>query len=75
MEIWNMFPNKLQLHTSGHASAECLVEVCQTVNPATAIIPIHSQHSDAYKKLPLADELKEKIITQSTTKQNIEIII
>ncbi|MDR2971411.1 MAG: MBL fold metallo-hydrolase, partial [Bacteroidales bacterium] len=38
-EVWDMFSNKQQLHTSGHASAECLAEVCQLVNPTTAIIP------------------------------------
>jgi ribonuclease J len=75
VEIWNMFPNKIQLHTSGHASAECLAEICQTVNPVTGIIPIHSQHSEDYKKMPLNAGLKEKIITESATKQGIEIII
>ena len=75
LDIWNMFPNKLQLHTSGHASAATLIEVCQTVNPTTAIIPIHSQCSDDYKKLPLPDGLKAKIITESAKKQGIEIII
>jgi hypothetical protein len=75
LDIWNMFPNKLQLHTSGHASAATLIEVCQTVNPTTAIIPIHSQCSDDYKKLPLPDGLKAKIITESAKKQGIEIVI
>jgi hypothetical protein len=70
-----MFPNKLQLHTSGHASADCLVEVCKLVNPATAIIPIHSQVSDDFRKLPMSDELKSKIITQSSVTEGVEIVI
>jgi len=74
-DIWNIFPNKVRLHTSGHASADCLAEVCQTVNPTTAIIPIHSQVSDDFKKLPLTDELKAKITTESAVKQGIEIKI
>ena len=52
-----------------------LAQVCQAVNPTTAIIPIHSQHSDDFKKLPINEELKEKIVTTSDIKQNIKIVI
>jgi ribonuclease J len=69
------FPNIEKLHTSGHASADCLAEVCQLVNPAAGIIPIHSECSDDFKKIPINDELKEKVITSSTTIQGIEIEI
>ena len=65
VEIWNMFANKRQLHTSGHASAECLADVCQLVNPTTGIIPIHSDCSDDFKNLPISDALKEKVTTAS----------
>jgi ribonuclease J len=69
------FPVVEHLHTSGHASADCLAEVCNLVNPSAAIIPIHSEFSDDFKKLPIRDELKEKIVTASDMKFGIEIII
>jgi hypothetical protein len=49
--------------------------VCQLINPAAGIIPIHSECSDDFKKLPINDELKEKVITSSITIQGIEIEI
>ena len=66
LDIWNLFENKEKLHTSGHATAETLAKVCELVNPKMAIIPIHSEHSADFKKLPINDELKERIITDST---------
>jgi hypothetical protein len=74
-EIWNMFPNRVKLHTSGHASSDCLAEVCRLVNPAAGIIPIHSRQSDDYRNLPIDDALKEKIITKSKTIRDMEIKI
>lgn len=74
----NMFPNMVQIHTSGHASAETLAELCNTANPQLGIIPIHSEHSGDYKKLNIKDELKERIISKSqiidgvSVKLNIE---
>jgi ribonuclease J len=59
------FPSVKKIHTSGHASADCLVDVCSLVNPSLGIIPIHSEHSSNYKKLGIKDELKAKIITKS----------
>ena len=47
---------------------DCLVEVCELVNPTMGIIPIHSLCSDDFKKLPVADELKEKVVTVSFIK-------
>ncbi|NEW79028.1 MAG: MBL fold metallo-hydrolase [Gelidibacter sp.] len=59
------FPVVKKIHTSGHASAECLAEVCNLVNPTSGIIPIHSEHSADYQKLPINEDLKLKIITTS----------
>jgi len=59
------FPTVEKLHTSGHASADCLVDVCNLVNPISGIIPIHSEHSADYQKLPINEKLKSKIITSS----------
>jgi ribonuclease J len=61
------FPRYKPIHTSGHASADCLAEVCNLVNPSVGIIPIHSEHSADYQKLPITEELKTKIITKSKT--------
>jgi len=59
------FPVVKKIHTSGHASADCLTEVCNLVNPTFGIIPIHSEHSANFNKLPIKEELKSKIITTS----------
>ncbi len=69
------FKNVEKLHTSGHASTECLAKVCTITNPTTAIIPIHSEKSSEYYKLDISDELKSKITLESTTINNIQIII
>jgi len=62
LKIWNLFKNKEKIHTSGHATAETLVKVCQLVNPKKAIIPIHSEHSADIFELDIPDSLKEKIV-------------
>ncbi|PKL12465.1 MAG: MBL fold metallo-hydrolase, partial [Spirochaetae bacterium HGW-Spirochaetae-8] len=36
------FQNSIHLHTSGHATNQAIVEVCSTVRPTRAIIPIHT---------------------------------
>jgi len=63
INIWNLFANKEKLHTSGHATAETLAKVCKLVNPKTAIIPIHSEHSANFSNLNIPIEMKDKIIT------------
>jgi ribonuclease J len=63
LTIWNLFTNKEKIHTSGHATAETLAKVCELVNPTTAIIPIHSEHSADFLKINIPDSLKEKVIT------------
>jgi ribonuclease J len=75
LDIWNLFENKEKIHTSGHATAETLTKVCQLVNPKTAIIPIHSKHSADMLNLEMPAELKEKVITTSCKKDDIEIKI
>lgn len=75
LDFISKFPTVTQIHTSGHASAECLVEVCNLVNPTLGIIPIHAEFSSLFHELPIKKKLKEKIITASTTLENIEIEI
>jgi ribonuclease J len=65
LEFIGKFPKVSKIHTSGHASADCLAEVCNLVNPRKGIIPIHSENSIDYKKLRIKQELKEKVITES----------
>ena len=35
------------LHTSGHATTDAIKEVCDTVRPKNAVIPIHTENPDA----------------------------
>jgi ABC-type oligopeptide transport system ATPase subunit len=67
LDFIDKFPKLIKIHTSGHASADCLVNVCNLVNPKKGIIPIHSENSADYKKLPIKEELKDKIITETKT--------
>ena len=40
------------LHTSGHATAQGIIEVCNIIKPKT-IIPIHGENSKDFDKLNL----------------------
>lgn len=75
LDFAERFPKVEKIHTSGHASAECLTEVCNLVNPTTGIIPIHSEHSDDYRRLSIKDELKSKIITSSIEFEDVIVEI
>jgi len=75
LDFVGKFPYVKKIHTSGHASADCLVDVCNLVNPTTAIIPIHSEHSADFMKLPINQELKPKVITSSSSFENVTIEI
>lgn len=75
IEFVSMFPNMEKLHTSGHASPEFLAEVCNLVNPALGIIPIHSENSANYSKLPIEEHLQQKILISSKTIDEVEIKI
>lgn len=59
------FSKVCQLHASGQASADCLSEVCNLANPIKGMVPIHSENSADYHKLPIREELKDKIITEN----------
>lgn len=61
----NQFPNIEKLHTSGHASPECIADVCKLVNPSLAIIPIHGERAEDFYSIDISDSLKEKIIMSS----------
>lgn len=61
------------LHTSGHASKETLAQVCNLVNPHTAIIPIHTEKGSDFTSLDIPEELKNKVVTNDTIVDDIEI--
>lgn len=63
------------LHTSGHASRETLEMVCKKVSPKLAIIPIHREAQSDFRELNLSEELKNKLITKSTSIENVKIVI
>lgn len=71
----DMFPNSEYLHTSGHATTDTLAEVCRTVNPQTAIIPIHREKNSDFAALAIGNELCSRIVTTSQNIDGIEIII
>lgn len=75
LDFVERFPRIEKIHTSGHASAECLAEVCNLVNPTSGIIPIHSEHSDDYRRLSINEELKSKIITRSIEFEEVTVEI
>ncbi len=43
-KLLKKFKHVEHAHTSGHATFEAIVEVCNTVKPTTAIIPMHSEN-------------------------------
>ena len=53
------------LHTSGHASREALAAVCEKVNSRYAIIPIHREAESDFRSLPISQELKDKVLTET----------
>ncbi len=69
------FPNFEYLHTSGHATTDTLAEVCRTVNPSTAIIPIHREKDSDFASLEIGDELRSRVTTTSQTVDGIEIVV
>lgn len=71
----DMFPNFEYLHTSGHATTDTLAKVCRTINPRTAIIPIHREKSSDFATLDIGDNLRERVTTTSQTIDGIEIVV
>lgn len=75
LDFVKKFPSVKKIHTSGHASADCLFGVCNLVNPTLGIIPIHSENSSNYQNLPIKEELKSKIILKSKEINDVMIDI
>ena len=71
----DLFPNFEYMHTLGHATTNTLAEVCHTVNPRTAIIPIHRERDSDFAALDIGDELRGRVTTASQTIDGIEIVV
>lgn len=42
-ELMDGFQHTVHLHTSGHATRQAIMDVCSTVAPKDAVIPVHSE--------------------------------
>ncbi|MDR2199868.1 MAG: hypothetical protein LBR53_10525 [Deltaproteobacteria bacterium] len=51
------FPNKIKLHTSGHATPEALRSVAAKVAPEIGIVPIHTENPAGFEKMGLASKI------------------
>lgn len=49
--LYESFERKVNLHTSGHAVKKDLEQMIQIINPAEAIIPIHTEFKEDYRAL------------------------
>ena len=52
--------NAYHLHTTGHADSDTLAEIIMALRPREAIIPIHTEHGEMYRDLPIG-EYRQKV--------------
>ena len=52
---WDKDRRRTDLHTSGHATAEDIKRMIETVNPQKCIIPIHTEYPERFEELELGD--------------------
>jgi ribonuclease J len=71
VDFRNQFLNTLYLHTSGHASIDCIEKVCKLINPRY-IIPIHGE--EPQKMNCFIPEFKDKTILNDFNENNVEIL-
>ncbi len=57
----------VNLHTSGHATAETLRMVCEKLQPTTAIIPIHRESGTDFRSIGLNEDLCNKVVSPRIT--------
>jgi ribonuclease J len=67
--------NMVYVHTSGHATRKTLAKICNILNPTTAIIPIHKDAGSDFLSLDISDELKQKVVSESLQRDEINIEI
>lgn len=71
------FAEVVQLHTSGHATADTLRRVCELTNPRLAILPIHRDKGTDLSSIGIPSQLQERIVTTScklSNDINIEVL-
>lgn len=56
-----LFPNVVDIHTSGHADRETLKQVIEIINPKEEIIGIHKDKDATLESLNLTENLITKI--------------
>ncbi len=49
------------LHTSGHATPKAITDVINLINPKDKLIPMHTEHPDAFRKLAIRKEILDRI--------------
>lgn len=64
-DIRNKFKNCIDLHTSGHADIQTLANVCSSLAPKLAIVPIHREKDSDFSSIGITDELKSRIVTKT----------
>ena len=64
------FTEVVQLHTSGHATADTLRRVCELTNPLLAILPIHRDKGTDLSSIGIPSQLQERIVTTSCKLSN-----
>ena len=64
------FAEVVQLHTSGHATADTLRRVCELTNPRLAILPIHRDKGTGLSSIGIPSQLQERIVTTSCKLSN-----
>ncbi|MDO4545180.1 MAG: MBL fold metallo-hydrolase [Bacillota bacterium] len=57
-DLFCYFKNTVKLHTTGHAAGDAIYQLCKTVKPKKAIIPIHS---DSPGKIQV-EEFRDKVV-------------
>ena len=60
------FHNVVDIHTSGHADRQTITDVINIVNPKHGVICIHKEKDQTLESLDLSEELKKKILNQTT---------
>lgn len=64
----------IYMHTGGHAPASVIAQVINEINPREAIIPIHTEHAEAFYNLDIRQELKDKLKLRETSPQEQSMI-
>ena len=65
LELFKLFENRCILHTAGHAYKDDIEKMIRTVNPKEAIIPIHTERKEDFKKLEIDKDLQDRVAVMS----------